>query len=88
MKIAAIVIFLLTYALLLALPKYRTYIALLAAAFFIGGGILPINGIVGAIDWNVLLMIAGTMGVVALFIESRMPSLLADLIIMKVPNVK
>lgn len=33
-------------------------------------------------------MIAGTMGVVALFIESKMPSLLADLIIERTPNVK
>ena len=33
-------------------------------------------------------MIAGTMGIVALFIESKMPELLADLIMEKVPNVK
>jgi Na+/H+ antiporter NhaD/arsenite permease-like protein len=33
-------------------------------------------------------MIAGTMGIVALFIESRMPELLADLIMEKVPNIK
>jgi Na+/H+ antiporter NhaD/arsenite permease-like protein len=36
----------------------------------------------------VLLMIAGTMGLVALFIESRMPALLADLVMEKVPNVQ
>jgi Na+/H+ antiporter NhaD/arsenite permease-like protein len=33
-------------------------------------------------------MIAGTMGIVTLFIESKMPSLLADFIIEKTPNVK
>jgi Na+/H+ antiporter NhaD/arsenite permease-like protein len=33
-------------------------------------------------------MIAGTMGVVDLFIESKMPARLADLIIMKVPDIK
>ncbi len=33
-------------------------------------------------------MIAGTMGLVALFTESKMPALLADLIMEKVPNVK
>ncbi|MFZ2636703.1 MAG: SLC13 family permease, partial [Rectinemataceae bacterium] len=42
----------------------------------------------GAVDWNVIMMIAGTMGIVALFIESKMPALLADLIIEKMPNVK
>lgn len=34
------------------------------------------------------MMIAGTMGVVGFFIESKMPSLLADKIINWVPNVK
>ena len=33
-------------------------------------------------------MIAGTMGIIALFIESKIPSLLADLIIEKMPNMK
>ena len=40
------------------------------------------------IDLNVFLMITGTMGLVSLFIESKMPALLADLIISKAPNVK
>ena len=44
--------------------------------------------VIAAIDWNVILMIAGTMGVVGFFIESKMPSLLADKIINWVPNVK
>ena len=34
------------------------------------------------------MMIAGTMGTVALLIESKMPALIADLILEKVPNVK
>ncbi|MFQ7004730.1 MAG: hypothetical protein ACLRRT_14335 [Ruthenibacterium lactatiformans] len=32
-------------------------------------------------------MIAGTMGTVVLFIESRMPALMADIIMEKVPNI-
>ena len=34
------------------------------------------------------MIIAGTMGIVALFIESKMPALLADLLIARMPNVK
>ena len=34
------------------------------------------------------MMIAGTMGIVVLFIESKMPELLADLVMEKVPNVQ
>jgi Na+/H+ antiporter NhaD/arsenite permease-like protein len=86
--ITALVIFIITYVLLLALPKYRAYIALISAALFVILGILPIGKVFFAVDWNVIMMIAGTMGVVYLFIESRMPSLLADVIIEKMPSVK
>lgn len=87
MKIAAIIIFILTYVLLLSLPKHRAKIAVTSATLFVVLGILPLNQVFTTIDWNVILMIAGTMGLVSLFIDSRMPSLLADFIIMKTPNV-
>lgn len=88
MKGIAIGIFVITYLLLMTLPKVRAYVAIGAAALFVVLGIVPVREVFNTIDWNVLLMIGGTMGVVALFIESRMPSLLADLIIAKTPNIK
>lgn len=88
MKITAISLFVLTYALLLIFPKIRAYIAISSGAVFVAIGILPIDKIFTTVDWNVILMIAGTMGIVHLFIESRMPELLADIIIEKTPNVK
>lgn len=84
----AIILFAVTYVLMLALSKYRTYIALCSALIFIISGMLPLGQIFGSIDFNVLLMIAGTMGLVQLFIDSKMPSLLADLVMSKVPNVQ
>lgn len=86
--LAAILVFAITYVLMLTFSKYRTYIALASALVFIIGGMLPLNQILQSIDLNVLLMIAGTMGLVALFIESKMPALLADIIMEKVPNVQ
>lgn len=83
----ALILFALTYILMLTFSKYRPLIALGSAAIFILTGMLPAKDILGSIDYNVLLMIAGTMGLVALFIESRMPELLADLIMERVPNV-
>lgn len=68
--------------------KYRAYIALASAALFVIFGILPLNKVFFSVDWNVIMMIAGTMGIVSLFIESKMPSLLADMIITRMPNVK
>ncbi len=87
MMLFAIVLFAATYVLMLALPKYRTYVALVSAACFILSGMLPLGKIIESIDFNVLLMISGTMGIVSLFIESKMPARLADLIIARVPNV-
>ena len=86
--ILAIVLFAVTYVLMLTFSKYRPYIALASGLIFILTGMLPISEIIGSIDFNVLLMIAGTMGLVALFIESKMPELLADLIMEKVPTVQ
>lgn len=88
MKAPALIIFAVTYVLLLALPKIRAYIALGSALLFVILGIMPIEKLPTAVDWNVLMMIAGTMGIVSLFIKSKMPSLLADVIIDKMPNVK
>ncbi|HCM25592.1 MAG: arsenic transporter [Treponema sp. GWB1_62_6] len=84
----AISLFAVTYLALLVFPKYRAYIALVSAGIFVVSGILPFGEVLGAVDWNVIMMIAGTMGIVSLFIESKMPALLADLIIEKMPNVK
>lgn len=84
----SIIVFVIAYVLMLTFAKARPYIALGAGLCFIVTGTLPISQVAGAIDWNVLLMIAGTMGLVQLFIDSRMPELLADAIIARVPNVK
>ena len=73
---------------MLAFSKYRPYIALASGLVFIVTKMLPAGQILAAIDFNVLMMIAGTMGLVSLFIESKMPSLLADLVMEKVPNVR
>ena len=87
LMIPAIVLFVLTYVLMLIFSKYRPYIALGSALIFIVTGMLPLNQIIPSLDFNVLMMIAGTMGLVALFIDSKMPELMADLIMEKVPNV-
>lgn len=84
----ALILFISTYALLLLFPKYRAYIALVSAVIFVVTGVLPVGKVFSAVDWNIIMMIAGTMGIVYLFIESKMPALLADYIIEKVPNVK
>ncbi len=87
MKIFALILFILTYVLLIALPNHRPWIALGSAAIYVVAGILPVVQVPGAVDWNILMMLSGTMGTVALFIESRMPGRMADLLLRKTPNV-
>ncbi len=84
----ALTLFVLTYILLLILPKARALTALCSAVLFVVSGIMPASKVFSAVDWNALLMIAGTMGIVSLFIESKMPLFLADLIIDKMPDVR
>ncbi|NLB62402.1 MAG: arsenic transporter [Clostridiales bacterium] len=84
----ALILFLAVYVFMIALPKWRWLVAAIGAATFVVSGILPLGEVLPAVNWNVLLMIAGTMGTVALFISSKMPARLADMIINKVPNEK
>ena len=87
MKIFALVLFALMYVLMIAKPKYRPLYALSVAAIFLIAGILPLNDLMSTINWNVLLMISGTMIIVYYFIESHMPNLLADILLEKAKNV-
>ena len=111
--IVSLILFAVTYVLMLVFSKYRTYIALGSGLIFLVTGMLSFNlNLIMAvpeldamgkpvldefnqvvmkspvIDFNVLLMIAGSMGLVQLFIDSKMPELLAEFIIKKVKNVQ
>jgi Na+/H+ antiporter NhaD/arsenite permease-like protein len=72
---------------MLALSKYRHIIALVSAALFVALGVLPVGKILPAIDFNVILMLAGTMAIVSLFIESNMPQRIADALLARTKNV-
>ena len=86
--IPAILLFAATYVLMLTFSKYRPYIALCSGLIFIVTGMLPLGDIIPSLDFNVLLMIGGTMGMVQLFIDSHMPERLADMIMAKVPTIQ
>jgi len=88
MKELALIMFIITYGLLLTFPKWRHYIAMATAVLFVAVGILPLQHVFTTINWNVIMMIGGTMGIVSLFVDSKMPSLMADIIIDKTPDVK
>ena len=86
--IPALCLFAVMYVLLLALPKYRYITALCTAVLFMVLGILNPANALGAINWNVIMMLAGTMMIVELFIESGMPARMSEKLLQIVPNVQ
>lgn len=108
--IVALILFAITYVLMLAFQKIRPHIVVTSAVIFVALGTIAtmnpcllgegffetangtydygISAMLSAIDWNVIMMIAGTMGIVYLFIESKMPQLMSDVLISKMPNMQ
>mgnify|MGYP000784523004 CR=1 FL=1 len=79
----ALILFVLFYILMLAVQQYRPWVALGGAGTFLLLGKLGVYDFTladaaRAVDFNVLLMMAGMMGTVFLFIQSKMPARLAE----------
>ena len=75
----ALSLFVLFYILMLAVQQYRPWVALGGAGAFLLLGKLGVYGFTladaaRAVDFNVLLMMAGMTGTVFLFIQSKMPA--------------
>ena len=87
MKIIAVIAFIAMYVLMTLFMKRRVWIVLAAAAFFIISGIISPGNILPSINWNVILMITGTMILVDYFIASKMPNRIADMLLDRAPNV-
>lgn len=79
-----LVIFLLCYALFLVLPRHRSLVAC-------GGGLLLVllgtltwqDALLNLVSWNVIALFAGTLVLAELFMESRMPAVLAEWFILR-----
>lgn len=93
--LVSLILFAVTYVLMMVFQKARPFIAAGAALVFVLIGVFgffdgysySFADAFGEIDWNVLMMIAGTMGTVFLFIRSGMPKLMSDIIISKTRNI-
>ena len=62
------------YAVMIIKPDWRAWAALAASAVYGAMGLLAPHEILTAIDWNILMMLFGTMITVGYFIRSRMPN--------------
>lgn len=82
----ALILFFLLYCLMLFLPNIRSWIAAAGAVLMLLLQYISPSQALQAVDWNIILMLAGTMGVVELFIQSNMPARLSEQLLTLVPN--
>ena len=89
LQVIAIVLFILMYVVMIAKTEWRLYAIWGVAVLFVLFGILQRNPLywLSVINWNVIMMIGGTMVIVYYFIESKMPNRLAEIILEKCPTV-
>ena len=90
MKIFVLIVFILTYVLIISLPKLKMYITACSAVLTAGAllifGWVDFLSVLTAIDFNVILMLLGIMITVGLFSESGMPNKLSDKLVSAIPN--
>ena len=89
LQVIAIILFILMYVVMIAKTEWRLYAIWGVAVLFVLFGILQRNPLywLSVINWNVIMMIGGTMVIVYYFIESKMPNRLAEIILEKCPTV-
>lgn len=96
LTVTALAVFAAAYVLMFAFQKIRPHVAVGAAALFVIAGSTGLfDGYsytffdaLGEVDWNVIMMISGTMGTVYLFIQSKMPELMSDVLVSHIHSVK
>jgi len=77
----ALLVFLLAYLLFVFLPFRRTHTAVAASVLLILTGIISFKEAFSAINWNVMGIFVGTLVVADVFMESRVPAYVAEMIV-------
>ncbi len=85
-KTISLAVFLISYILFILLPQKRTYIAVSAAALLILSQVISLKDAFFAINWNVMGIFVGTLILADIFMESRVPSYIAEIIVDKAKN--
>lgn len=86
--ILALILFIITYLLMMIFSTKREIIVIISSILFTLLGIINFKEAITAINYDALLIIIGTMGMVGFFIESKMPCLMADYLLTKVTDTK
>ena len=82
-NIIALVIFIIAYILFIFLPNKRTHIAIGGSLLIILTGTISIKDAFFSINWNVMGIFVGTLVVADVFMGSRVPAYVAEIIVNK-----
>jgi Na+/H+ antiporter NhaD/arsenite permease-like protein len=85
-KAISLVIFIAAYFLFIVLPGKRMLVAVAAALILILGRVLSLSQAFSAVNWNVMGIFVGTLAVADIFMQSRVPARLAEVIVDKARN--
>ncbi|MDD5291642.1 MAG: SLC13 family permease [Candidatus Omnitrophica bacterium] len=85
-NISALIIFIAAYVLFVLLPNRRTLVAVSASLVVILAGIITLREAFLAVNWNVMGIFVGTLMVADIFMESRVPAYIAEIIVDKARN--
>lgn len=85
-KVISLLVFILAYLLFVFLPKRRTIIAVTAASLLILLQVITLKEAFLAVNWNVMGIFVGTLIVADVFMESRVPAYIAEIIVDKAKN--
>jgi len=83
---AVLIIFLLAYISFIFLPRKRTMAALIGAFVIVAIRAISLQEAFWAINWNVMGIFVGTLILADIFMESRVPAYLAEIIVDKAKN--
>ena len=85
-KVISLVIFIVAYILFIFLTKRRTLIAIAGACLLVLLGAISWKDAFLSINWNVMGIFVGTLFVADIFMESRVPAYIAEIIVDKAKN--
>ncbi|MBU2102537.1 MAG: anion permease, partial [Candidatus Omnitrophica bacterium] len=85
-KVISLVIFIIAYVLFVFFANKRTLIAIIAAALLLLSRTISLSQAFWAINWNVMGIFVGTLVVADIFMDSRVPAYLAEIIVDRAKN--
>ncbi len=86
--IAALAIFVVCYALFIFLPRHRSSVACAAALLVVALGVVPWREAIYLVNWNVMGLFIGMLVLADLFMQSKMPAVLAERLVDRMKTVR